>query len=248
MAVTFPKYKEIYELLKNDIYNNVYQKNQLFPTESDLMKKYDVSRTTIRNALKMLQDDGLLASKRGFGTVVTSIKYPDRNIHLSSVTNITNIDFNFNIMEIKEEKSSEAIVDLIPATQVIAEALEIPFGTNVYRIRWLKSVNGISYSFITHHVRMDIAPNLEEKIGSIVSLYNFLYQEYGIKFTEGSETIQVLVASFIEASFLDVAVGKPLLKLCRTAFCNKGPLEYCESIINPDIVSITMTVKSRNPL
>ncbi len=247
MANTFPKYKEIYEMLKNDIFNSVYLRNELFPTESELMKKYKVSRTTIRNALKMLHDDGLIDSRRGFGTVVTSIKYPEQQIYLSSVTNITNIDFSFNIKDIKEKNSSEAIIDIIPATEVVAEALEVPFGTKIYRIRWLRSVNGITYSFVTHHVRMDIAPDMENRIGSIVSLYSFLYQEYGIEFTEGTEKIQALCASFIEARFLEVEVGKPLIKLCRVAYCNKGPLEYCESIINPELISINMTLKRRFP-
>lgn len=69
-------YNRLYELIKNGSFPVGYQ----LPTEPDLAVKMDVSRVTLRRALALLQDDGLISNIRGKGNFVTD---PDT---LSTVT------------------------------------------------------------------------------------------------------------------------------------------------------------------
>lgn len=66
------KLYRIEEELRQNIINNTWRPNEIIPTEMDLCDMYEVSRTTIRNALQRLVDDGLLFRVRGKGTIVSA--------------------------------------------------------------------------------------------------------------------------------------------------------------------------------
>ena len=60
----------IYDDIKKDILEDVYAVGSLLPTEQVLSEKYDVNRSTLRKAMQMLADEGLIEKCPGKGTVV----------------------------------------------------------------------------------------------------------------------------------------------------------------------------------
>ena len=68
-----PEYLRVRQELYNMIENDHSIKDKL-PTEFELCKMFEVGRTTVRRALKLLTDEGLLIAKPGIGTFVA----PDR--------------------------------------------------------------------------------------------------------------------------------------------------------------------------
>ncbi|HJA66135.1 hypothetical protein B5F07_07345 [Lachnoclostridium sp. An169] len=66
-----PSYVPIYDRLYSDIMNGVYENGSKLPGEAVLAEKYDVSRNTVRQALTVLVEDGLVAKVQGKGTFVT---------------------------------------------------------------------------------------------------------------------------------------------------------------------------------
>ncbi len=64
-----PRYQEMADDLRAAILNGAFPAGE-FPTESVLCMQYGVSRFTVREALRALQGEGLIARKRGSGTVV----------------------------------------------------------------------------------------------------------------------------------------------------------------------------------
>lgn len=65
-----PRYLQLAEDLRAQILAAKPGAAQRFPTEAELCKTYEVSRFTVREALRRLQQDGLIARRRGSGTVV----------------------------------------------------------------------------------------------------------------------------------------------------------------------------------
>lgn len=63
-------YEQVLEKLESQILQGVYQKGDLLPTEKQLIEQFGVSRITIREALKVLCDNGVIVTKRGRGSVV----------------------------------------------------------------------------------------------------------------------------------------------------------------------------------
>ena len=245
MGKFYPRYQQIFDALKYEIVSGTFPEGSAFPTEAEIMERFSASRTTVRNALKLLHEEGMIQSRRGAGTTVCTQEMISAHIARSRMTDVTDIDFYYAMETPWEEESSDAIFDTVLADPTVARELDVPVGTTVHRIRWLHSLNGTAYNFLTNYLRMDFFPDLEHRISKLYSLYRQIATEYNLHFTEAKEEVQPVCASFIEAHFLHVPEGKPLIKLCRTAHCEIGPLEYSESILNPDIMKISLTLTSR---
>lgn len=69
-----PRYQEISERLLSDIAEGKFPVGSMLPTELELCDRFDVSRFTIREALRRLHDKGMLLRRRGSGTVVRSLE------------------------------------------------------------------------------------------------------------------------------------------------------------------------------
>ena len=65
-----PRYLQLAAELRADILAGRFGAEQPFPTESELCSAHGVSRFTVREALRRLQNEGLIARRRGSGTVV----------------------------------------------------------------------------------------------------------------------------------------------------------------------------------
>jgi len=65
-----PRYVELADALRADILDGKFAQPDMFPTESELCEVHGVSRFTVREALRRLQTEGLIARRRGSGTVI----------------------------------------------------------------------------------------------------------------------------------------------------------------------------------
>ena len=64
--------KQVADKLEKMIENHIYKVDEKIPTEADLMKKFDVSRNTIRESVQSLVSAGILEVRQGDGTYVRS--------------------------------------------------------------------------------------------------------------------------------------------------------------------------------
>ena len=78
------------EELRQAIVGGTFQPEGQLPTEAELCEMLGVSRTVVREALRVLENDGLVARRHGVGTFV-------RNLPI-----IKNLNFNFGITEMIE--------------------------------------------------------------------------------------------------------------------------------------------------
>ncbi len=66
-----PKYQTVAETLRHEIATGIYKDGDALLTEAELKDKYGVSRQTVRQAISLLENDGLVLRRRGSGTYVT---------------------------------------------------------------------------------------------------------------------------------------------------------------------------------
>src|SRR5699024_6234558 len=69
-----PLYNQVKEILVSKITNKQWKTGDLIPTETELINEFDVSRTTIRQAINILVNEGVLEKQQGRGTTVKSMK------------------------------------------------------------------------------------------------------------------------------------------------------------------------------
>lgn len=80
---SIPLHEQVEKELRNLISQPEYLNGKLLPTEMELAQKLNLSRATIRQAIKTLVNEGLLERKKGAGTKVVSggIRGVGRNWH-----------------------------------------------------------------------------------------------------------------------------------------------------------------------
>ena len=100
-----PKYQRIGEALITEILEGTWQVNQFLPTEKILCSNYNVSRFTAREALKYVENSGLVERRQGSGTKVVSATMPDSIDHyVSSIQDLLNFGkrTRFTVSHIEE--------------------------------------------------------------------------------------------------------------------------------------------------
>ncbi|MDQ7862157.1 winged helix-turn-helix domain-containing protein [Peribacillus frigoritolerans] len=67
------KYRMVVEQMEKEILDGKYTLNTKLPTEEELMKKFDVSRNTIRKAINILVEQGYIYQVQGSGIFLQGI-------------------------------------------------------------------------------------------------------------------------------------------------------------------------------
>ena len=84
-----PMYIKIHNQLRRDIENHVYKVGDRIPAERQLAEQFKVSRMTLRQAIKTLEEEGILERRLGSGTYVANQKVQEKMSGIMSFTEIT---------------------------------------------------------------------------------------------------------------------------------------------------------------
>ena len=130
-----PLYSQIVDDIRNKIYSQELSEKQKIPSESELMDKYGVSRGTVKKALKILVDEGVLKQIQGKGTYVSNskISYTLGNGLLSFAESLKeqNIEYETKLLEMNFRKASKTV----------ANALKIDEGDEYLYLKRIRSSN-----------------------------------------------------------------------------------------------------------
>lgn len=88
------KYKQIAEQLKKDCLSNLTHGITRLPTEMELCEQFQVSRQTVRQALALLKEEGLITGKQGSGSYLTGL-LPDDTMNQIAILLTTDTDYIF---------------------------------------------------------------------------------------------------------------------------------------------------------
>ncbi|WP_066173149.1 GntR family transcriptional regulator [Bacillus marinisedimentorum] len=65
-------YLQVIDRIKQDIENGIYKEKQKLPSEFELSKQLGISRATLREALRILEEEAVVVRRHGVGTFVNS--------------------------------------------------------------------------------------------------------------------------------------------------------------------------------
>lgn len=232
-----PAYSQVAARLRESIASGEYPVGTLIPTEPQLELIYGVSRTTIRRAVSLLAQEGLLRVQQGRGTEVMADKPHLRFTDVIDFQEIMSFDLS-------DSQILQMNIDKIPVPGENADALCLSSGSPVFRIQRIMGYHNMPYQIITNYVPEQLTPGLEAYAGKFVSLYPFLQEKYGLEFHTAVEEISAGVAEFMEAQVLHINTGAPVFRLSRTAQCNQGPLECSYSTIRADQYKLKVTMNT----
>jgi GntR family transcriptional regulator len=236
---SIPLYYQIENLLRGQIRSGDYKPGQALPTEDQLTKSYGVSRITIRRALSVLEQDGLILKKTGRGSYVSN------KIEMLEAMKLTGTIDDIIGMGIKTKVKTLGL-DIIVSTPHVAEKLAVEPGTPVCRIERLRSIVRQPFSYTLTYIPSDLAIKISKKELQEFPLLNLLEAKYNLKITHGSQTIDATLADSRIASLLQVSTCAPLLRIKRVVYdVMKRPIEYITILYRSDLYNYSVELVRR---
>jgi GntR family transcriptional regulator len=203
------------------------------PSEPDLAQQLGVSRTTLRDAVRMLILDGSLERRRGVGTFIT--RNPLINIQEGLETLISTTDVIRR--QGYESGTAASRMETIAASPEMAAIFEIAAGTSLLHFSRTRTANGTPVIQCEEFLPTTILP--PESIGDLDgdwSLYRFLQQAHRAITSAICRVIPV-VADKRLAACLKVPRQYPLQLLRQTHFAtDQQPVLYCENYHNSSMI------------
>lgn len=197
-----PSYVSIYNSLYLDIVNNIYPQGDLLPGEVQLAQKYGVSRNTLRQALAILGEDGLIIKAQGKGTLVAARDdqaIPKRIFNPMTTLckrRIDDVEIRFNYASPTDIARSR--LALGPSELVLASDLVYRAGEDI-----------VGYAFVQVPAKVLAALSIDvADDNAIIDLLSCALYE---KASSQSLHVKLIYANELEVEFLAVAEGTPLL-------------------------------------
>lgn len=223
-----PRYLQVADALTTLIGTGGYAVGAYLPTERELCARYHVSRHTVREALRIIRDAGLISRRRRVGTEVVA-----RN-PTASYRQRTN-SINDLLQYADETKINVLRKTRVTCDDELAALLECDEGDAWIRVDSLRVAPGdprpicLTTAYVSAALR-NIEAELETLRGPISAM---LERVYGLRIARIDQTIQAVRLGARQAKLLRTATGGAALRAVRRYYDAKGRLIESSSAIHP---------------
>ncbi|MBZ5752621.1 GntR family transcriptional regulator [Metabacillus rhizolycopersici] len=224
-----PIYYQLEEIIKDLIEKGELKPGDSLPAEREYAEKFEISRMTVRQAFTQLVNDGYLYRIQGKGTFVAERK-PKIEQALQGLTSFT------EDMKARGMKPGSQLVqfEIIPATSLIANQLGIQEYGPVYEIKRIRLADDVPMALETNYISANFIKGLTEKIVN-QSLYSYIENQLNLRIDHASQVIESSVADELEAEYLNIQPGAPVMLIQRNTFLKDGtPVEFVKSTYRAD--------------
>lgn len=202
-----------------------------FPGEHDLCREYDVSRHTVREALRRLRDRGVLDSGRGR---LTKVRHDRIEQSLGAL---------YSLFREVEARGMVQRSSVLAREQVVAPAVARRLGLAdddplLYLAR-LRYADEEPLAVDRAWLPLSLAAPLLDVDFSHAGLYDELEARAGIRLTGGRETITAVVPSPDDEVLLALPDGVGVLRIERTASVDERLVEWRSTILRGDRFAVS---------
>ena len=231
-----PLYFQVAEQFERAILDGTIAPGERIDNEVALAQKLGLSRPTMRQAIQVLVDKGMLVRKRGVGTQVVHGKIR-RSVELTSL---------FDDLSAAGQKPRTEVIAVgkVAADEDVARELQLSKGADVWSLERLRFVDRQPLAHMHNYLPIDVV-DLEAIDLSETGLYAHL-RSSGIVMRVARQRIGARGAAVDEAKLLGERKGAPLLTMQRTAYDNAGrAVEYGRHAYRPDLYAFELTLVDR---
>lgn len=233
-------YRQIADHLRAAIARGRLHEGERLPSETQLMEHYNVTRVTIRNALRVLQDEGLTVAEHGRGVYVRA-RPPVRRLASDRFARRHRKEGKAAFTVESESVAATPHVDMIqvseaPPPEEIADRLGLSDSDRTVIRSRRYSLDGRPVETAVSYIPADLArgtPIAEPNPGP-GGIYARL-EDFGHTLDRFTEEVAARMPTPDEARLLSLPPGVPVFRLVRTAFDTEGrAVEVCDTVMASD--------------
>ncbi len=197
-------YQRLYNILREKIWNKVYVPGTKLPTERELCDEYGVSRITVRHALMLLEEQGLIERMQGRGTFVKASK-PKK---------IAIMDYAYS--KSMKQESPDTMRKLITRKVIvpprdIASSLSLLQNEECLYFERLDINSGENLAFDQVYIPLEFSTSLKDELLTRIDFLSIWEKNEPVKLSFVKEAIEAIAADDFSAKRLSVPIGSPIL-------------------------------------
>ncbi|MGT2925569.1 GntR family transcriptional regulator [Streptococcus cuniculipharyngis] len=216
-----PAYIQIRDKIKGDIDQGIWKIGSRLPSERDLAEQFSVSRMTLRQAITILVEEGIVERRVGSGTYVASQRVQERMRGTTSFT---------EIIKSQGKTPSTRLISyerILPNEQEVKH-LNIPPNSYIIRMERVRYADDLPVVYEVASIPEKIAKQLDRQAVSEHFFQSLI--DAGFTVGKSQQTISAKVANSKVATDLHIAEGSAVLTLKQSSFLDDGTcFEYVRS-------------------
>jgi len=238
-----PKYHQIADSLRAQIASGVLAPRQRLPSEPDLAALYDASRNTVRLAIALLTNQGLVESRQGLGTFVHEQAKPFTallsRVKASPVEQHASAALPVVSPAEDESEMVRLIVETGQADADVAEKLGIKAGDPVVVRHSQYFIGDVPWQLINSYYPSDLAGGTAlQQAGPIEKGSISMLAELGHPQQGFVDEIGARMPDARESDFFQLTTGTPVVVVKRTSYSAERPIRLTNYIYRGDRVRL----------
>jgi DNA-binding GntR family transcriptional regulator len=232
-------YTRVAEALRGAILDGHYRSGQRLPTESELCRDFATSRITVRQALRILEEEALVRRRQGLGTFVNSAatrRIPILNANFHDSVSRHAPDLERRLLE----------MDRVGAPEAVAHALDVCPGEPLRRAVRVDALRSRPVATDTAWFVARFSQRLTRRDLEALDLLECWRRRERIELHYGTQVIDMVKARPPVTTRLRVRSGDPLLREVNVVYLRGGrPVALFESFYRPAHFRFEATVSLR---
>ncbi|WP_127959236.1 GntR family transcriptional regulator [Serratia microhaemolytica] len=234
-----PIYRQIADVLRQQIVSGQLQPGAVLPTEAQLREQYHVSRVTVRQALKLLSDESVIESLQGSGWYV---KEKPVNYDIYQLTSFYEKLADRNV----ETHSDVLAFQITDASPEIAAALRLTPAEKVYYVKRVRYINQKPVTLEETWMPVALFPDLSYQVMQ-KSKYHYIEQVKKRVIERSEQEIIPVMPSSDAVKALGIDPHKPILEKVSTGFLNDGTVfEFSRNFFKSDEYKFTLVARRKH--
>ena len=217
------KYQIIYKDLEKAIHDQKYQVGDFLPTEQELVQSYQVSRDTIRKALTLLVEEGLVKKIHGSGSQV--INQEQINFPVSDLT---------SYQELIEQQSLNSQTNVISLDKIIvdsklSERTGFSNSRQVWRVVRQRVVDSCASVIDIDYLDTSLVPQLNRNIAEH-SIYDYIENQLNLSISHAFKEITIDNATDQDKILIDLGKDQHVVCIRSKVYLTNGKqFQFTES-------------------
>jgi GntR family transcriptional regulator len=222
-----PLYHQLAEKLREMVSTLHFEAGRSLPSEHELCETYGISRGTVREALRILNREGLIERQRGLGTFVASTKIVHESNKVMSFSRVISATG-------KVPRAKVLAFRQFPAPDYVRNKLQLAPGEDIVFLQRLRYGDQEPLLLEHSYFRIEIGQRLND-LDLRGPIYDILEKKFGYVFKRSEHIIEASLVTKPDGKLLGLAAGKPVLIMNRLVLLSDDtPVEYAEDIYRAD--------------
>lgn len=190
-----PLYQQVSQRIFRKIEQGVYKFGDRIPSEKELAAHYGVNRLTVRRAIGLLAERGVLKSQQGKGVFVTNTFYETRLSPNSAL-------FDESFFKDPRLEQQHLFLQQIPAGKTLGDLFELPASSSLWLLgrQWVAGNMAVALEY--SYFPVDWIPDF--CVGLCKTPWEALFRRYRLAPDRLEETIQSVKVGGEEAKLLQM--------------------------------------------